>query len=91
MTHTGQTEWLCCGCQVDNHNDTCHLGQAETVAMDAIANAAPDDGHPLIIALVAVTNAGLLRPLPAGDPGQSILFGLLDELWNDELLGPVTS
>ena len=87
---------LICGCwSGDAHKTDCALGKAEDIAQAAIENAEDDAGHPLIVAMVALANAGLLRDLDArGDDHErfftDVLFGVLDSLWDANLLGPAS-
>lgn len=82
-------ELLVCGCPTltDTHEDGCAMAVAEQIAYEA-ADVAPENGaHRLVAVLVALHEAGLLRDLPA-DPVE-VLEGLLDYLWEADLLGPV--
>jgi hypothetical protein len=89
---------LICGCwSGDVHAPDCALGAAERVALAAVTTAAEDDGPKLIVALVALANAGMLRDLPAQDPTDvldakpspsEVLLGVLDTLWESNLIGP---
>ncbi len=83
-------DFLPCGCpDHPGHVDGCPLGEAERIAVDAIAKASPDDGPRLLVALVALSNAGLLDEIPA-DPEadeHDTLWGVLDVLFAANLIG----
>lgn len=84
---------MVCGCVMDaDHVDGCVLGEAESVAIAAIAAAEEDAGGPLLVALVALANEGLLRPLGHGSADfASALHGVLDALYEQGLISRTSS
>ena len=89
---------LICGCwSGDSHNSDCVLGVAETIALEAADNARTLGYPQLVKVMQALTEAGMLRDLPAEDPTdvlqakpspQEVLLGVLDCLWESNLIGP---
>lgn len=82
---------MVCGCPFEGpHVDGCVLGEADEVAIQAIAAAEEDAGGPLLAALVALDNEGLLRPItPDDDP--TWLHGVLDALYEQGLITRASS
>jgi hypothetical protein len=86
--HAGLGNRMVCDCSADlDHIDGCILGQAETIASEAL-NTAATGTHPLTAALIALTEAGMLSTVIAAQEEQlhDILMGLLDELYEAGLL-----
>jgi hypothetical protein len=86
--HAGKGDRLVCDCwSGDEHIPSCVLGQAETVALRGLGEAASDT-HPLVAALGALTYAGLLPPADPDETTEKILMQLLDELYQAGMLTP---
>lgn len=78
---------MVCGCDRGGHESWCQLGGAETIAKDASERARAQGSHRLVAALTALAEAGLLHDIEGDDEDQE-LAGVLDRLWDAELLGP---
>lgn len=76
-----------CGCQLTGHESWCALAEAERIALHASATARDSGGHRILAAMQALAEAGLLHDIDGDDADQE-LPGLLDRLWDAELLGP---
>lgn len=84
-------EVLACGCPTHGHNPGCTLDTAEQISAEAIATAGlhqPHPVHPLIAALTALDDAGLLRRPMDDVDSMDYMLPLLDDLYTDGLLGP---
>jgi len=78
---------MVCGCDEGRHESWCQLGGAETIAREASERARVQGLHRLLAALTALAEAGLLHDIEGDDDAQE-LAGVLDRLWDAELLGP---
>jgi hypothetical protein len=90
MSNAYKTDRLVCGCPAGqpDHAHGCQLGVAEQIAEEAAAHrSCIGGGHPMLAAFAALDEAGLLHQVE-DRAAEECLLGLLDMLWEAEVLRP---